>query len=315
MTEQNPFAALFEPIATSTQTTLSKNEENKSSDQFNIVAEKVFGLTLRQPPQKSNHLFYMKDLAEALKSETFDQTALDQAVLEYAVGLQDSLVNYLFQCFERSLHLQGEESEAVSKTLFVNLDLAFSQSELFPNQKVVQDMVQVLAIPQETPLSFLNSFVQHCQSQRDSSSLQDFFSKLFTHLKNRLIQKHLLIGNHDALDAVSVLSRNPVVAKAMVASSILNESPGQLGKACENTLIGSLFLCSCIPRVPGTSDFFDRPSRSPPGVHIATEGNIWAASERSMAKVYKIMYNLFKVSPEVQNLTRTWIGNYQKLIY
>jgi hypothetical protein len=142
------------------------------------------------------------------------------------------------------------------------------------------------------------------------------FLPLFASLKTKLTNMHLLMGNQSELDAMMVLSKQPTLAKDMVSISILNENIiGKVGKQCEQTLLGSLFLCSCIPRVPGTpSDFFDRPSRSPPGVHATTEGNIWSASERIMDKVYKIFYNLFKSSPEVQNLTRKWLGNFNLLI-
>jgi hypothetical protein len=36
-------------------------------------------------------LFYMRDLAEALKQDRFDQSALDQAVLDYTISMEVGL--------------------------------------------------------------------------------------------------------------------------------------------------------------------------------------------------------------------------------
>lgn len=314
MTENNPFLALFnqppsEPAKS--PTSITNIGQPSGCEEFDSLAEKIFRLTLKPPKQKSDNLFFMKDLAAAFSQEYFDQTTLDQAVLEYAVGMNDeSLVNYLFQCFERYLGLAKQtESENVCRTIFVNLDLAFSQPELFPEQKLYEDLAQLLAFSaEESSSQFLINFVEHIQRQENETSVENVFGPLFNYLRLKLSSMHLLIGNHNALDAVLILSKIPIIAKAIVSSSILKENATKVGRHCENTLLGSLFLCSCIPRVPGTADFFDRPSRSPPGVHAATEGNIWMASERLMNKVYKIFYNLLKSSPEVQNLTRTWIG-------
>lgn len=76
--------------------------------------------------------------------------------------------------------------------------------------------------------------------------------------------------------------------------------------------LGALFVCSCIPSSSAgpsiSSDFFDRPSRSPASVHSVTETNIWTASQALMERVYKIFYTLLKAGQNVQDLTRTWIG-------
>ncbi|KAK4037381.1 ubiquitin conjugation factor E4 A isoform X1 [Daphnia magna] len=320
MTESNPFLALFSneaanagPAHPSIGLTQDKERgaDNGDSSSFDKLAENVFMLTLKPNRKKDCPLYYMQDLAGALKLECFDQTALDQAVLEYAVGLQDSLVNYLFQCFER-YHSIGNKSRVsgVHKTIFVNLDLALSQPELFPKQNLHEDFIQLLAFPiEETTSKFLEDFIKHILEQENSSSVAEVFEPVLLCLKTKLASMHLLVGNQNGLDAMLVMSKNPALAKAIVLSSILDESSVKVGRQCEDTLLGSLFLCSCIPRVPGTtSDFFDRPSRSPPSVHVTTEGNIWAASERIMDKTYKIFYNLFKSSPEVQDLTRKWLG-------
>jgi hypothetical protein len=325
MTDNNPFLALFSkevgnPNVTSVSDAPRQDCHNipkQDNGRFNEFAENVFRLTLKPQQMKNSTLFYMKDLSKALNQECFDQTALDQAVLEYAVGLQNSLVNYLFQCYERSI-THGDEPEIhdVRKTIFVNLDLAFSQPELFPEQNLHEDFLQLLAFSSEDTSTFLDSFVQHLLAPENPASVTEVFLPLFASLKTKLTNMHLLMGNQSELDAMMVLSKQPTLAKDMVSISILNENIiGKVGKQCEQTLLGSLFLCSCIPRVPGTpSDFFDRPSRSPPGVHATTEGNIWSASERIMDKVYKIFYNLFKSSPEVQNLTRKWLGNFNLFI-
>ena len=327
MTDNNPFLALFGNSATPdagqtpapvqpTQDTAPKEIPIIESNTivFNDLAEKVFRLTLTPKTPKQSQLLYMKDLATALNQECFDQNALDQAVLEYAVGLKDSLVSYLFQCYERSLSVsETPEVRDICRTIFVNLDLAFSQPELFPEQKLHEDFLELLIFSGvENYSKFINSFIHFCQTQENPNSIQDIFVPIFHCLRIKLGSMHLMMGNQNALDVMLVMSKNPVLAKVIVSLSILDESKTRVGKLCEETLLGSLFLCSCIPRIPGTpSDFFDRPSRSPPGVHATTESNIWAASERIMNKVYKVFYNLFKSSPEVQNLTRTWLGNIQ----
>lgn len=312
MTANNPFLALLGEQAAATVPILQTPAKDNA---FDSLAEKIFRLTLKSSQKNGEQLFYMKDLAAALKQERFDQDALDQAVLEYAVGLRDSLVNYIYECFERFLTLpETPEAQSIHKTIFVNLDLAFSQMELFPDQKLHDDLIEILAFqPENTTSKFLASFVQFYQTQEASTNNgyheNEIFKSIFLILKNKLANMHLLVGNHGALDAVLVMSKNPTLAEAMVTSSILDANVPKIGKQCEETLLGSLFLCSCIPRIPGTvSDFFDRPSRSPPGVHTTTESNIWASSERAMSKVHKIFYNLFKSSPKVQDLTRTWIG-------
>lgn len=122
-----------------------------------------------------------------------------------------------------------------------------------------------------------------------------------------------MLGSRTALDAVQFLASYPPLAAMMVSSSVLKENA--TGRDCQKSLMGSLFTCSCIPSPPpapgvsSTFDFFDRPSRSPASVHAVTESNIWTASQSLMERVYRIFYTLLKASPEVQDLTRNWIGD------
>ena len=309
MAENNPFSALFAPIDQ-----LPVKIEQETNNKFDQRARQIFKLTLKFPDSKENrdNLYHLKDLAEALDRQTFDRQALEQAVLEYLVGLKSSLVDYLNDCYDR---IVKEDEPAMLEIICSNLDLAFFQPELFPDQKLADDFVRLLAT---RPSNFFDDFVRHCQQNPSATNFDHFMSTLLREIQNQLTNRHLFIGNRNAMDAMLVLSRNGSAAEVLVSSSILNteNSAGINGKRAETTVLGSLFICSCLPRMPGgRSDFFDRPSATPSSVLSKMEGDIWSASEANAKIVYQIFYNLMKVSPKVQHLTRTWIGNFSGQIF
>lgn len=88
----NPFLALFggnaAPLPSLQDEPVKPLLGNETA--FNEAAEKIFGLTLKPIGRKPGQpmLFYMRDLAEALKQDRFDQSALDQAVLDYTISME-----------------------------------------------------------------------------------------------------------------------------------------------------------------------------------------------------------------------------------
>ena len=196
----------------------------------------------------------------------------------------------------------------LQSTIYSHLRLALAQPELFPDQPIHQQLLDLLG-GHETYLlvRFLENFVSFALKE-DDPSLDELFCPLLLHLKTRLAGQHLILGDRSGLDCLLTLASHPKLAEMIVKSSIL---PGDsvLGRHCEHTLLGTLFTTSCIPNNPTASfDFFERPSRSPAGVHAATEANIWSASHRLMSKVHKVFYTLLKSSNKVQQLTRAWLG-------
>lgn len=304
----NPFLALFTPsnIPIPKTPEVSASETEEKSTQFNDLVEKIFKLTLNS--QKKSKLFYMKDLAEALKQELFDENSLDQAVLDFIVSTDDSLVDYLFRSYESLPSIkQQAEYKTFKQTILTNLHLAFTQPELFPSQRIPQDFVRTFSSPDENLLkNFLSDFTHFISAQE--TSVTDIFTAVFEHLKHLLTSENILIGSRESYNTMLIMSSIPLLAKAMVSSSILDETRPRRGVDCEKTLLGSLFVSSCISRTPGVSDFFDKPSQSPVTVHQTVESNIWSALEAKTTVIHKIFYNLLKVSPEVSGLTRAWIG-------
>lgn len=319
MDPDNPFRALLDlaPLAVpkTADAIVQKNDlvedvtNSAHGKGFSDLAEEVFLLTLKKPTLKKTKLFYMKDLAETLNQDSFDECSLGQAVLEYCVCMKDSLVDYLFQCYERTVSFLEASTEAMKQAIFSNLYLAFVQPELFPEQKLYEDFTRTFTLHDHDRVKrYISEFSDFCQTQ-EVSDMKEVFTQLFDHLKTTLASQHLMIGSRDAQNTLLVMSSVPLLARAVLSASILNENQPQMGRNCELTVLGSLFTASCIPRTPGSAfDFFERPSQSPVGVHQTVESNIWSALERNMSVVHKVFYNLLKVSPEANNLTRTWIG-------
>ena len=86
----NPFMALFGNSAPAPSLQEEPVKPAGTETAFNEAAEKIFGLTLKSIGRKPGQpmLFYMRDLAEALKQDRFDQSALDQAVLDYTISME-----------------------------------------------------------------------------------------------------------------------------------------------------------------------------------------------------------------------------------
>lgn len=90
----NPFLALFGNNTASVPSLQEEQVKQSGAETaFNEAAEKIFGLTLKPVGRKQGQpmLFYMRDLAEALKQDRFDQSALDQAVLDYTISMEVGL--------------------------------------------------------------------------------------------------------------------------------------------------------------------------------------------------------------------------------
>jgi ubiquitin conjugation factor E4 A len=311
----NPFLALFGSSG-SVETPTNLKPEPKLSN-FTDMIEDIFRFTLRSESSlKDGKLFYLSDLASALQPQNwFDQPTFEQALFDYCMLLEDnSVLSYLFQCYERSKNdtfKTTDNMQTISRAIFRNFQLSLLQSELFPHQDVPDQLLKLLSeeAGNDSIQPFLNELIRNCQENEDHPDT--LFLPTLEKLKEKFQKQHLLLVDYSCLEAVQVLSSNPYTAKLLVSSSIL---PGNtLGRECEKTILGSILSISCIPSSPvGPFDFFDRPSQTPQSVHASTEGNCWTALEKLLSKMHKIIYSLLKVSPEVNGLTRQWMGKYQQ---
>ena len=180
-------------------------------------------------------------------------------------------MDYLYRCYERSMNLEaGETVTQLQSTIYSHLRLGLAQPELFPDQPIHQQFLDLLGSHEtDLLLRFLGNFVSFALKE-DDPSLEELFCPLLLHLKTRLAGQHLILGNRSALDCLLTLASHPRLAEMVVKSSLLSESSSDsvLGRHCEHTLLGTLFTTSCIPSHPTAAfDFFERPSRSPAGVH------------------------------------------------
>ena len=313
----NPFLALFGPSG-SVETPTTLKPEPQHSDFTNTI-EDIFRFTLRSESSlKDGKLFYLSDLADALHPQSwFDQPTFEQALFDYCMLLEDNSVHsYLFQCYERSkkdIFKTTDNIKIISQAIFRNFQLSLLQSELFPQQDVHEQFLSLLSeeAGNDSIQPFLNELIRDCQESEDQPNPNALFLPTLGKLKEKFQKQHLLLVDYSCLEAVQVLSSNPFTAKLLVSSSILPAHT--LGRECEKTILGSILSISCIPSSPvGPFDFFDRPSQTPQSVHAATEGNCWTALEKLLSKMHKIIYSLLKVSPEVNGLTRQWMGKYQQ---
>lgn len=304
----NPFLALFSnPVS---------NVEPETSSIFNEFVEKIFFFSLRPNAViNGKKLVHLSELASALHPQlNFNHDTLEQAVLDYCMGLHSNVVDFLFQCFTRSQHYNEnlKEMEMIQTTILRNIYFTFAQPELFSDQDISQQWIILFSCEVENHIlaKFLSKLERFCEDNNEIP-ISDLLLPLFTCLKLKL-KKQKLLGAFSDLDAVLALCQNPSIAKAILNSSILNED--SLGRDHENTLMGSLFTCSCIvtnPQDREAFNFFENPSKSPASVHVAMESNVGAALERRNGKIYTIVYTLLKSSSEVHNLTRKWLGNLQ----
>ena len=300
----NPFLALFSKQV--------GNLENESS--FNYLVENVFFFSLRPNVVKhGKKLIHLSELAAALHPQlNFDQDTLEQALLDHCMGLREKVVDFLFQCFQRLNHqnVNEQEMEIVQTTILRNIYFTFTQPELFSDQNISQQWIDLFSCELENPtLSGLLNKLEHFCLGNKEILITELFLPMFVCLKEKL-KKQKLLGNFSYLDTVLTLCQNPSVAKSILNSSLLKADA--LGRDHENTLMGSLFTCSCIVTDQQNKEifnFFENPSKSPASVHAAMENNIGAAFERRNGKLHAIVYRLLKSSSEVHNLTRKWLGN------
>ena len=304
MTENsNPFLALFEQ---------PKSVDCDDVLQLNDIIEQVFHLTLQlRAAQNNGKLHYLEELAQSVDPQDwFDIPTLEQALFQYCLNLDESLSKYLYGCYELADRNRTAHTQSLVRVIFANVQLTLLQPELFTKRDSVEDFVRLLADFPDAPLvkQFLNGLVDFHMKNEDNPSTKYLFSPLLAKLAEKIKQQNLLIVDYSLLEAVKVLCSVPVAAEVIVSSCML--TPRSLGRDCENTLLGSLFAISCIPRGKNHPvDFFERPSRSPASVLAMIEGNIWTALEKLAANVQQIVYNLLKSSAHVNGLTRQWLGN------
>lgn len=300
----NPFLALFsKPIG---------DVEPDTGSSFNELVENIFFFSLRPNVVKNGRkLMHLTELATALHPQlNFDHDTLEQAVLDHCIGLHEKVADFLFQCFKHSQDNENtKETEMILKTILRNIYFTFSQPDLFPDQDISQQWIDLFSYEIENNIltEFLKKLETFCEDNNEVS-ISELLLPMFTCLKLKL-KKQKLLGNFSDLDTFHALCQNPSVAKSILNSSLLKED--LLGRDHENTLMGSLFTCSCIitnQQDKEAFNFFENPSKSPASVHSAMESNIGAAFERRNGKVQTIVYTLLKSSSEVHNLTRKWLG-------
>ena len=298
----NPFLALFSNPAI--------NSGQQSSSLFNELVEDVFLFSLKPNISRNGtNLVHLTELASALHPQVnFDENAAEQALLDHCVSLHDKVIDYLFQCYERyvrSTKDSSKDTDIIPTTIFRNAYLTLAQPDLFPDQDIIQQWINLLCGQREN--AFLNRLLDGIINEE--TTVNELLFPLLTQLKAKLKRHHLLLSDYSDLDAVLALCLNPAVAESILNNSILKTDSS--GRDHENTLMGSLFTCSCITDNQQSGEafnFFENPSKSPSSVHAAMESNIGAALQRRSSKVYTIVYTLLKSSKAVHNLTRQWLG-------
>lgn len=112
-------------------------------------------------------------------------------VLDYCVSLSGDqpAVDYLFGCYERSLLLKVSPSTTtIQENILRNAFLVLSQPELFPDQDVPNQWIDLMARddPNQVLKSFLDQFISFIKTQEESPGLEELFRPVFRVIQVRV---------------------------------------------------------------------------------------------------------------------------------
>ncbi|XP_044734743.1 ubiquitin conjugation factor E4 A [Chrysoperla carnea] len=329
----NPFAALVSsengdsPAITSTNTPIIEKQASEKL-KINEIVEVVFGFTLDKNADCSikKQLIYLEELANNVKSqdwidlEILDQCLFERLMLDDLDGcvlpsntkpnnrhvFQKEVIIYLFDCLlilKKYERLYKDIVDVISQLIFRNVITAIKQPDVFVNQDIMEQFMQII-FSNDSYVEFFTQLAVNYLQDDDDVPLSIALKPLFIKIHAKIAQSTLLTINPKIFEFLNFLCSNDIYANIFIDYN----TPIDLkaGSSFANTLLGALISLSILPKTNhGIYDYFDRPLEQ---VNSALEGNLWSATNELSDNLHRIFLNLLKKSSEVKTKTLNWIG-------
>ncbi|XP_056018090.1 ubiquitin conjugation factor E4 A-like isoform X2 [Ostrea edulis] len=215
----------------------------------------------------------------------------------------------------------SRELETCRNVILMNARICLQQCELYPTQNPHQQFLDLyeeetcftLSSDGDLLLRFFDELVQQIEDNAEDGSVPQVFQPVLHIIMSRLTKELSLLnpGVIKAIDFLSFFTRKPSLAQVLLDHS--SPKDWNKGKAYEQTLLGSLFSLSCIPRTElGPYEFFENPSTRTKQDIEATESSIQQPLTNMCEKVYQLLFAIIKLSPDHRHRILQWLG---KCIY
>ncbi|XP_039314359.1 ubiquitin conjugation factor E4 A isoform X1 [Solenopsis invicta] len=295
----------------------SVNSHDQVDDQ--LMAH-VFGLTLHEDSDAQESLVFID--ADSVEHAVFERLMLPdpkpraQNVDSHVVETQ--VITYLYECYCRLKHYQvnGCEDAVTNACQIVlrNANTALQEPALFQSQQVHSQFVALFMddVTSKTELSsFVSGIIEELIAANSESDVDNIIKKTFAPILNIIhkeaAQSNLFTFRHQWFDLLSTFSTIEPLAKFVVHHSTPRKKEQVQGCVYSETLLGTLFNISCLPKkAKDPYDLFENPLQQP---NTIMEGTIWAAMDNLSKALYKVFHSLLKCSTEVRHLTLQWLGN------
>ncbi|CAH1794964.1 unnamed protein product [Owenia fusiformis] len=318
--------------------------------EVNNLLESVFLITLDKEVtgygRRPCECVFLEDLHVSLKGQDWlDFDCLEQAVFErlmmpeptdhvirtttgrpnpreLGIAGRDQPLRYLYECFKRSLSEIKSTNDGhiamLQEVILMNSKTCMQHPEFFTRVEPAKHFLEIFleefsSSDAEAVCEYFERVSMAIDNESEEGSVFDCFWPVFDELRNKFLKdftlSHSLLFRY--IDVVTFFSRKAWLAEAFMKHII----PSNLtnGKAYEDSLLGLIIAKSCIAKNDaGPYEFFDEPSRTSQRDHDITEGNIWQALSMVQERVYQIIYNLLKASPQAKHDILSWLGNCMK---
>ena len=312
---------------------------------FLLTLEKDPDAFADRPPR----CVFMTDLSETLEGQTWlDMECLEQAVFErllmkdpglYVVSLvqdrsedaesarlagESQVLYYLYQCYTRVKNLENqyqktkmtEEIKKCKAVIVMNAKTCLQQPDLY-EQNLTKQFVDIYQSEDSfmsshsntVMVEFFDKVVEEIDMNKEDGSLSDIFKPVLESLKNNLMKDTSLINPNVIrnIEFMMFFTRNPEMAKVLLDHSAPKDWNN--GKTYEQTLLGSIFCFSPIPKLDsGPFEFFTEPSSKTQRDIDAIENSIQQPLTRLGDKIHSFILSLIKSSPVTKHKTLLWIG-------
>lgn len=299
----------------------------------NEKIEKIFAISLNK--HSKNKVVYLQDLATDLNKIWIDLDTLEQVLFERLLleepsthllnGKPDSshvvekkVISYLNQCYwniksvtDSQPNCENTVLNSMVNLILRNISTALKQPELYSEQDLPQQLCEVFgdrSDPDSLPdcVRFLNGLIaEMIQDEEDpTGTVQQAFLPLLKYIHRHIAKATLTsLPSYQVFGGLDVMVHNKLTADALITYS----TPAVLvpGNVFANTLIGAMLCLSCLPKInEGEYHYF---KKGDIGHHVETA--VWTATQDVNTRLYKLLFQLLKVSPEVKEKTINWISS------
>jgi len=244
----------------------------------------------------------------------------------------DSVVVYLFQCFERlkkeSKTLSTEDYDACADVILVNARTSLQTPDVYEGQDPMDQFFGVvfaaLKKDEEMALEFFSRVLENYDDEMGTRTKSEVLEVFYHRLMNesstmalgspqlRVIMKSLQFFSTSVF-AVQVFFRlctpKPLVTPVMLPG-MASSGSRYPGRDFENSLLGRILAISPIPgNKGGAQNFFEAPSRKTQQEIDAIQHNLWLPLESLRAGVHDFFHRILRLRDSGATASLLgWIG-------